>query len=52
MAAYRFGISKTRLFELIAQGKIKAKHVTRPGAARGITLIETASLKAYIESFA
>ena len=51
MAAHRTGLSRTRLFQLIAEGKIKSKYITKPGNQRGFRLIETASLLDYINSF-
>jgi hypothetical protein len=51
-ASYRFGLSRTHLFALIARGEIKSIHLKRPEASRGIRLIETESLKEYVESFA
>jgi hypothetical protein len=50
-ASHLFGLSRTYLFALIAEGKIKSRHVKRPEAKRGIRLIETESLKAFVESF-
>ena len=51
MAAHRTGLSRTRLFALIAEGKVKSKYITKPGNKRGFRLIETASLLDYINSF-
>jgi hypothetical protein len=50
-AAQRTGLSRTRLFQLIAQGKIKSKYLTVPGNKRGFRLIETQSLLDYINKF-
>jgi hypothetical protein len=50
-AAFMFGLSRTRLFKLLAEGKIKTRYVVQPGNNRGIRLVELASLRAYIESF-
>jgi len=51
VASYKYGLSRTRLFELIALGTLKSKYIIRPGTARGIRLIEAKSLEAYIDSF-
>ena len=48
-AAFRFGISRTRLFQLIAEGAIESRYLIQPGKKRGIRLIREASLKAYVE---
>jgi hypothetical protein len=50
-ASHLFGLSRTYLFALMAEGKINSKHIKRPGASRGIRLIETKSLEAFVESF-
>jgi len=46
-----YGLSRTRLFALIAEDKIKSKYVIQPGKKRGIRLILEESLRNYIESF-
>lgn len=51
LASYKYGLSRTRLFELIALGTLKSKYIIRPGTARGIRLIDAKSLEAYINSF-
>jgi hypothetical protein len=51
VAAHRTGLSRTRLFQLIAQNEIKSKYITVPGNKRGFRLIETQSLLDYINSF-
>ena len=50
-ASYVYGISRTRLFALIAEGKIKSRYLVQPDNSRGIRLIEEKSLRNYIESF-
>lgn len=50
-AVRAFGLSRPHLFELIAQKRIESKHIRRPGAEKGIRLINAASLRAYIASF-
>jgi hypothetical protein len=51
MASHRFGLSRSHLFKLIAEGKVESKHVKHPGAKRGIRIISTSSLKKYVNSF-
>jgi hypothetical protein len=46
-----YGLSRTRLFALMAQDKIKSKYVIQPGKKRGIRLILDQSLRDYLESF-
>jgi hypothetical protein len=50
-ASYCYGISRTRLFALIAEGKVKSRYLVQPGNSRGIRLIEEKSLREYVESF-
>ena len=50
-ASLMYGLSRTRLFALIAEDKIKSKYVIQPGKKRGIRLILEESLRNYIESF-
>jgi hypothetical protein len=50
-ASYVYGISRTRLFALIAEGKIKSRYLIQPGNSRGIRLLEEKSLRQYVESF-
>lgn len=42
------GLSRTTLCELIADGHVKAKKIRKRGSLRGITLIVTDSLLAYL----
>jgi hypothetical protein len=51
MASHKYGLSRTRLFQLLAEGTLKSRYVTRPGTKRGIRLIDASSLEAYINSF-
>lgn len=44
------GLSRTSLNDLIAEGKIAAKHLKKRGALRGIVLIDRKSLIDYINS--
>jgi hypothetical protein len=46
------GMSRTRLFDLIAQGEIDSRHIKKPGCAKGIRLIRLSSLLAYIDGAA
>jgi len=48
-ATEMFGLTRPHLFRLIAEGKIKSRHLMRDGAAKGIRLIEVQSLRDYIE---
>jgi hypothetical protein len=48
-AARLTGLSRTRLFELKALGKIKCRHIKAPGKTKGIVLINIPSLLQYIE---
>jgi len=50
-ASYVSGISRTRLFALIAEGEIKSRYLVQPGNKRGIRLVDAQSLERYIESF-
>lgn len=43
-------LSRTTLVELIADGKVEAKKLRKRGSLRGITLILTDSLLAYLRN--
>lgn len=43
------GLSRSLLYELIRDGKIKSSALRKPGNIRGIRLISAESLDAYIE---
>jgi hypothetical protein len=45
------GLSRTHLFQAMAEGQIKYVHVRRPGKNKGVRLIQTSSLLAYLASF-
>jgi hypothetical protein len=45
------GLSRTHLFEAMAEGQVKYVHIRRPGKSKGVRLIQTASLMAYLASF-
>lgn len=47
-----FGIGRSRLYELIAEGKIKTVSMRNRGAKHGTRLVSYDSLSAYIESLA
>jgi hypothetical protein len=47
-----FGLSRPHLFRAILLDKVKSVHVKRPGAKKGIRLIEVKSLRDYIRTFA
>jgi hypothetical protein len=43
-----WGLSRTTLLELIQLGEIKSALIRKPGSLRGIRLIYTPSLRAYL----
>lgn len=43
------GLSRQQIFAGIANGTIRSKHLKRPGAMKGIRLIQFDSLMAFIE---
>jgi|GEM_PF-1086380 len=45
-----FGIGRTKLYELIAEGKIKSVSLKKRGTARGTRLISYDSLVDFVES--
>ena len=45
------GLSRTHLFQEMASGRIKYIHVKQPGKSKGVRLVLTASLLAYLASF-
>jgi hypothetical protein len=45
-----FSISRASVYQLITAGLVKSKSLKRPGNIRGIRLISTESLRAYIEA--
>jgi hypothetical protein len=47
-----FGLSRPHLFKAIVLDQVKSVHVKRPGAKKGIRLIEAESLREYIKTFA
>lgn len=47
-----FGLSRPRIFRLIALDQIESVHVKDPGKKKGIRLIRLESVRAYIRGFA
>ena len=47
-----YGIGRSSLYELIAEGKIKSACLRKRGNTRGIRLLSADSISAYIESIA
>lgn len=50
VAAKRFSISRSSLYELLSAGKIKSRCLRKEGNSRGSRLINVESLRCYIES--
>jgi hypothetical protein len=50
-AVHRFAISRTKLFKLAKDGKIRSVSLREPGTARGTRLFCVKSIEDYIESF-
>ena len=50
VAAKRFSISRSGLYELMSAGKIKTRCLRKAGNTRGLRLINVESLRSYIES--
>jgi hypothetical protein len=51
-AAIFSGLSRTHLFRAIVAEEIESLHVKKPGAAKGIRLVNRSSLLLYLRSFA
>lgn len=51
VAVSTYGISRTKLWQLQKQGKIRSVSLTEPGMARATRLFDAKSIEAYIESF-
>ena len=47
-----FGLPRSELWRLMDEGLITWYHYRRPGAEKGLRLIELASLRKYIRTFA
>jgi hypothetical protein len=45
------GISRPELFRAVVRGDILGSHIKKPGATKGVWLVNLASLDAYIRSF-
>ena len=43
-----FSLSRSTLYRLLGQGAIESKSIRRPGHARGIRLVSTESIRAFI----
>jgi len=43
-------LSRNQIFQAIALGQIRSKHLKQPGAKKGIRLVNFDSLMAYIEA--
>jgi hypothetical protein len=50
-ASRLFGLSRPRIFKLIALGQLDSVHLRDTGKLKGVRLISVASIRAYIESF-
>jgi len=50
-ASYYFGVSRSRLFSLIAEGVIRSRLILQAGRIRGVRLIDVRSLRDYVESW-
>jgi hypothetical protein len=50
-ASERTGISRPELFRAVTRGDILASHMKKPGASKGVWLVNLESLDAYIRSF-
>jgi hypothetical protein len=49
--AERTGISRPELFRAAVRGDVLASHIKKPGVAKGVWLVNIASVDAYIRSF-
>lgn len=47
----KFGLSRTHVFNKVADGTLEHRHIVKPGSVRGILLIRVASIRKYINSF-
>jgi hypothetical protein len=54
VACMLFGIPRTAMFALIRgdNPKVNSIHFRKPGAKKGVRLVQLSSLRAYIETFA
>lgn len=46
----RFGIRRSKCFELLSSGAIKSRVIRNPGNVRGVRLISVESIRHFIES--
>jgi hypothetical protein len=49
MLCQHTGLGRSALYGLVKEGKVRAISVRRPGAKRGVTLVEYDSLISYLE---
>jgi hypothetical protein len=47
-----FGLSRTQIFRLLAEGQISSVHYKQIGARKGVRLIELQSVRDHLRSFA
>jgi len=47
----RFGLSRSHIFQRIADRTFESVHVKAPGAKKGVRLIRTDSVRGYLNSF-
>jgi hypothetical protein len=47
-----FGLSRTQLFKLMTEGKINAIHYKQAGSKKGVRLIDLASVRQHLKTFA
>ena len=50
-ASARTGLSRPELWRAVVRGDVLGSHVKKPGCAKGVWLVNLASLNAYIRSF-
>jgi hypothetical protein len=50
-AAQQSGISRPELFRYVVSGEILGSHIRKPGASKGVWLVNLASLDEFIRSF-
>lgn len=46
----RYGLSRSYLYELLAEGRIKSRVIRRHGNVKGARLVSVESIRAFIES--
>jgi hypothetical protein len=50
-AAQQSGISRPELFRYVVSGEILGSHIRKPGASKGVWLVNLASVDEFIRSF-